>query len=189
MEDTGQLTPSMWIETHGDHLYRFALSRLRDADAAEEVVQETLVTAWRKRDQFAGRGSERAWLLGILKRKIVDAIRQRNRTSSVVGEDGEDLLDQMFDPRGNWRDDWKRVSSLPSGQLERREFWQIFQNCLRQLPTRQADVFILREMDDETTEEICKDLGITPSNVWVLLYRARVRLAECMKRRWRQEQG
>jgi RNA polymerase sigma-70 factor (ECF subfamily) len=160
---------------------------LRGEEAAEEVVQQTFLAGLQHIQQFAGRGSERAWLLGILKRKIVDFIRQRNRTNSLSTDEGSDAAEAFFDGKGKWKPEVKSTLGCRLDSLERKEFWQILRMCLDGLPTRQADVFVLREMDDRTTEEICKDLQITASNLWVLLYRARLRLSNCMKSRWQQE--
>ena len=183
------LNPTAWVDEHGDYLYRFALSRLRDPDSSEEVVQETLFAALRHVDQYAAKGSERAWLLGILRRKIVDCVRQRSRAATLdAGDEAEDFAESLFDQSGSWRSEWKQRGYQPIGALEREEFWQAFRQCLETVPQRQADVFVLREMEDQTTDEICKELSISPSNLWVLLYRARTRLSECLKNRWQKEE-
>lgn len=183
------LNPAAWVDQYGDYLFRYALSRLRDADAAEEVVQETFVAALRHVNQYEAKGSERAWLLGILKRKIIDLIRARNRTTSLATEDSNDPSEALFDRQGNWRDRTRSAVNQPLDSLEREDFWHVLRGCLETLPARQADVFTLREMDDQTTEEICKELEITASNLWVLLYRARLQLSNCMKSRWQQDLG
>ncbi|MBI2478402.1 MAG: sigma-70 family RNA polymerase sigma factor [Planctomycetia bacterium] len=183
------LTPTTWVDQYGDYLFRYAISRLRDGDAAEEAVQETFVAALRHVDQYEAKGSERAWLLGILKRKIIDLVRARNRTTSLADEDSNDPAEALFDRSGNWHKNIRSAGYAPLDSLEREEFWRILRGCLEGLPRRQADVFVLREMDDQDTEEICKELEITPSNLWVILYRARLQLSHCMKSRWQQDQA
>ncbi len=174
--------PAEWVDRHGDTLYRFAYSRLRDPDAAEEVVQETFVAALRARDQYSGKGSQGAWLLGICKRKVVDHIRRRNRPDAGAGGVlGPDPSATMFDAKGNWRFDPRVIKGRPESALEREEFWQAFRGCLKRLSQRQADVFTLRELDDLESDEICKELEISASNLWVLLHRARLGLMGCMK--------
>ena len=176
------LNPSAWMERHADYLYRYALSRLRDAESAEEVVQETFLAGLRAKDQYGGKGTERAWLLGILKRKIVDLVRRKSRTSSLDFDDtAEDPGEVLFDQKGHWRADPRFFGSSPHELLERDEFWQAFRNCLAALPQRQADVFSFREMDGISSQEICKDLDISASNLWVLLHRARLGLSRCLK--------
>jgi RNA polymerase sigma-70 factor (TIGR02943 family) len=185
--ENGELDPNVWVDEYGNYLYRYAVSRLRDGEAAEEVVQETFVSALRHVEQYEGRGSERAWLLGILKRKIIDFIRARNRTSSLTGDDSLDPSEALFDHTGSWKSEIRSRGFEPQNSLEREDFWRILQGCLKALPQRQADVFTLREMDDQKTAEICKELEISTSNLWVLLYRARMQLSFCMKSRWLQE--
>ncbi len=181
------LEPASWVDQHGDYLYRYALSRLRNGDAAEEVVQDSFLSAFSHVKQFAGTGTERAWLLGIVKRKIIDYIRQRSRATNLLEDDAGDISEVLFDQKGNWKREALVPGDPPLDALERQEFWRILRNCLQTLPSRQADVFVLREMDDQSSDEICKDLEISASNLWVLLHRARLRLANCMKSRWQQE--
>jgi RNA polymerase sigma-70 factor (ECF subfamily) len=182
------LDPAGWLERHGDYLFRYAMSRLRGAEAAEEVVQETFVSALKAKSRYSGRGAERAWLLGILKRKIIDTIRARRRESARGGE--EDAFDPtavLFDETGHWRQHPKSFELGPEANLERAEFWAAFRACLGSIPVRQAELFSLRELDGLSTEEICKELAITPSNLWTLLHRARVALARCLKPRMEGE--
>ena len=181
------LDPTSWVDRFGDDLYRYALSRLRSSEAAEEIVQQTLVSAFEHLDQYAGKGSERGWLLGILKRKVIDFVRQRNRTMSLTDENGEDTLEAFFDAQGNWKPESKSALNHPLDSIERTEFWEILKACLRSLPNRQADAFVLREMEEQSTSDICKLLSISPSNLWVLLHRARLRLSQCLSTRWHQE--
>ncbi len=179
---SSSLDPATWVESYGDSLYRYALSRLRNAEAAEEVVQDTFVAALAAVDQFSGKGAEGAWLLGILKRKIVDFVRARNRNTSAT--DDEDPTNLLFDEKGNWRSDPRIFGTQPEALLQRAEFWQILRQCLSGLSQRQADVFTLREMEGISSETICKELDLSSSNLWVLLHRARLRLSACMKSNW-----
>lgn len=177
-----QLDPSQWVDAYGDYLYRYARSRLRDPEASEEVVQETFVAGLKGSAQYAGRGSERAWLLGILKRKIIDHVRRRNR--AAIGGDrefGDDFAEQLFDQTGQWKHDPRIFGENPAAALESSDFYRILQHCLDALPKGQADAFTLREVEGEKSADVCHVLGITSSNLWVLLHRARLRLAACMK--------
>lgn len=177
-----KVDPTTWVDRYGDMLFRYALSRLRDPDAAEEVVQETFVAALKAQAQYTGAGEEGAWLLVICKRKIIDTIRRRHRPdASYGGSEDTDPWVECFDAEGNWRFDPRLTKDRPEASLEREEFWQALRKCLRGLPPRQADVFTLREIDDMAGHDICKQLGISASNLWVLLHRARLHLMRCMK--------
>ena len=189
MDDQKQLGsprsgPSTWVELYGDFLYRYAFSRLRDGDAAEEAVQETMVSALKNVDQFAGRGSEQAWLLGILKRKILDFFRRRSRNPINLNEESPDISEMLFDENGSWKKEIRSAIRQSLDSLDRQDFWQILKTCMKTLPVRQADVFTLRAMDERTAEDICKELEITSTNYWVILHRARLQLSSCMSQRW-----
>ncbi len=181
--------PATWVENHGDFLYRFALSRLRDPESAEEVVQEAMFSALKSVDQFAGRGSERAWLLGILKLKIIDVYRKRKRDPIHTDEESAGLNEILFDEKGMWKKEVRSAMRTSLDSLDRVDFWKILKGCLQLLPDRQAEVFSLRVMDEEESEFICKELEITSNNYWVLLHRARLQLSSCMKQRWFEEAG
>jgi len=182
--DDKKLDPARWVEDHGDYLYRYAVSRLRNSEASEEVVQETFVAALKHVNQYQAKGTERAWLLGILKRKIIDFIRNRCRTISLSDEKINDIPDSFFDQSGSWSKDIRSAGYTPLCSLERSDFWRILRGCLKKLPSRQADVFVLREMEDQSTDMICNELEISASNLWVLLHRARLQLSNCMKVSW-----
>ncbi len=186
MSTSQQLSsPEQWVDEHGDALYRFALSRLQNPSAAEDVVQETFLAALKARKQFSGRSPERTWLIGILKHKIVDLVRKESRERPA--EEIDDLpsdADLLFDPAGRWRTGPLEWQVHPEKILERKEFRAVLQRCLSNLPKRLRDAFFLREMEDQSSEEICKVLAITPTNLWVVLYRARTRLQNCLNKNW-----
>lgn len=177
-----RLDPAQWLEAYGDYLYQYAFKRLRSAEAAEEVVQDTFFAALRSRDQYSGAGAERAWLLGILKRKVIDVFRARSRVKTVsVEEQNVDITELLFSQNGHWKVRGQGQVPTPDRASQNAELWAAFEACLEVLPRRQADVFAMREVDGLKSEEICKELDITPSNLWVLLHRARLSLANCLK--------
>lgn len=179
--------PQQWLGLYGDYLYRFALLRTREATVAEELVQETFLAALQAKDRFAGRSAERSWLTGILKHKIVDHFRKGSReipTDDMERVVAGDDADGTFDRDGHWKLDQTAPLDWPDhpgGVLERKQFWDALARCLGKLPPRMAQVFTLREVDDVSTEELCGRLGITSSNLWVLLHRARKQLRQCLE--------
>ncbi len=180
-----RIGPELWVDEYGDYLFRYAYSRLRDSNLAEEVVQETFLAGIRNHAQFKATGSERGWLLAILKRKIIDSVRKRARHEVVVStEEQNDPSEIMFDANGNWRAQALKWDWLPERNMESSELLQIVQGCLSNLPSSQADVFVLSVMEEMSTPEICKSLEITPSNYWVRLHRARLGLAKCVGAKW-----
>ena len=175
--------PEHWLDEHGGALYRYALLRVRDPHTAEELVQETLLAALQARERFAGVASVRTWLIGILKHKILDQIRREAREAPLDADPDADPVENSFVADGHWRasiSDW----GDPHRIVENGQFWTILQYCLDRLPKRLARLFVLREVMEEGTEEICKDLAITPTNLWTMLYRARMGLRQCLDRNW-----
>ncbi len=173
------------IEGQRDYLLRFATLQLRDSHAAEDVVQETLLAALTGAASFAGRSNLRTWLTGILKHKIVDAIRRSSREPARPDDELESLseFDPLFDERGHWRDRPSPWDS-PEGALEQKEFFAVLEGCLEGLPAKTARAFMMREHLGLETGAICKELDITPTHCWVLLYRARMALRQCLATRW-----
>jgi RNA polymerase sigma-70 factor, ECF subfamily len=177
--------PEGWLAEHGDALYRHAYFRLRDAMACEDLVQETLLAAMKGRGRFAGRSSERTWLISILKNKIIDFLRKQAREQSLEqGDLGDDELEGMlFKADGHWR---RPPSSWgdPEEVFDQQVFWQAFNRCLEELPVRHAQAFTLCEMDGVGGAEASKVLGVSTTNIWVILHRARLRLKECLEMNW-----
>ncbi len=181
--------PEGWVDRHGDCLYRYALLRLRSPDLAADAVQETFLDALRGRAAFAGRSTERTWLVGILRHKILDQFRKAGRAASRAeppgraGEAGPGAVDD-FDRRGGWAIAPAAWRGEPSRDLESREFWDAFGSCLAKLPKGVADAFFLREIDDLDADEVRAILGITPANLWTRLHRARSLLRGCLESNW-----
>lgn len=179
------LEPDRWVERHGDCLYRYALLRLRKADSAAEVVQDTFLAALRSRDHFTGRSSERTWLMGILKHKLLDYLRARKRPPADAGADTDaDVLDEFFNARGLWKVKSTSWGSDPAQALENREFREVLEGCLQRLPGALAEAFFSREMDGLSSEEICTAMEISPTNLWARLHRARLLLRRCLELKW-----
>jgi len=185
--------PAAWLTEHGDYLYRYALLQLRDDAAAEDAVQETLLAALGAWERFSGQSTVRTWLTGILKHKILDIFRKRSKepqftTSSDDPEADLALLEKsLFDANGHWLQA-PSAWNEPESNFARQRFWQIFLACLAQLAPAHAQAFQMRELDGLSTEQICKDMNISSTNCWVMLYRARLGLQQCLEQRWGDRQ-
>ena len=182
--------PESWVDEYGDFLYRFALSRVKEASIAEDLVQETFLAALSARKNFRGRSSVRTWLIAILKHKIVDHIRKkvREKTSDKVESISDatlnDPIDASFDNVGEWQTRPAKWTINPNKLYEQKEFIDILYRCLGELQERQAKAFMMREIEGLTTDEICKVLKISATNSWVMLYRARMWLRQCLESKW-----
>lgn len=177
--------PETWIDQHGDVLYRYALARLRDPGAAEEVVQESLVAALQARADFRGEAAERTWLVGILRHKLADHLRRRCRDQPLPADaEGDAVVDHLFAPDGHWRSAPRPWGDDPATLSENREFWAVFARCQAALPARQAALFTMRTLEDADPEVLCQEFGVSATNLWVLLHRARTRLRACLEEHW-----
>ncbi|TCV85169.1 sigma-70 family RNA polymerase sigma factor [Sulfurirhabdus autotrophica] len=187
--DNPLLSPERWLTEYGDYLFRYAMLQLRDEHLAEDVVQETLLAALECHQNFSGNASEKTWLVGILKHKVVDLIRKKVREPTQENLDEQmdhaqnDAIDAMFDDRGHWvtpPQDWGN----PEKMMEQKRFWEIFTECMKRLPPQLALLYSLREISGMATDEICKDMNISPTNSWVMLHRARLGLKQCFEINW-----
>jgi RNA polymerase sigma-70 factor (ECF subfamily) len=181
-DDSGAL-PETWLQTHGRALHRYALASLRDRQQADDAVQETLLAALAAPVPRDAQGSAGAWLMGILKHKVADQLRRRGREVRLRGPDESAPDERASDEdgiAGVWPEhliDWRG----PEHAAERGERIAELQYCLDQLPERMAELFWQREVMGEDSASVCEALGISTSNLWTMLHRARTRLRHCLE--------
>jgi len=171
------------VDEHGDALFAYAVGRVGDRAAAEDLVQETFVAALRGFGRFRGESQSRTWLIGILRHKVLDHHR-RSRREHRVDDEANPGLDHVFDARGSWRQPPGRWPASPEDALDRREFREVLDRCVEGLPGRQAQAFAMKDMDEMASTEVCAVLEVSPNNLWVLLHRARTRLRRCLETHW-----
>ena len=181
------LNPDRWVEDHGDYLFGLARFRVRNESAAEDLVQETLLSAYRARERFEGRSGERTWLTAILKNKIRDYFRKKGRevpVSELMPDDPSpaDLFDRVNHVNAEHApEDW---GTDPVRSADRSDLRKTLQKCLNGLPDRSAEVFLASEVEGESTDEIANRFGITRNHLWVLMHRTRLMLRQCLERNW-----
>lgn len=173
------------IEALRPALLKYARLQLRNDAWAEDAVSETLLAALEKPQSFSGNSQLKTWLIGILKHKLVDQIRKncREMSTTASSDDAEDLDDLLFASDGHWREmqhDWGN----PEDVLRQVDFMKVLEACVEKLPGQQGRLFMMREWLELESDEICKELAITPTNLWVMLHRARLRLKECLQAGW-----
>lgn len=173
--------PGLWVEAHGDAMYRYALLRLGSPDLAEEAVQEAMVSALKALETFQGRSSERTWLIGILRHKVLDVIRSRRRERDGAAEMARllETRDAAFRDDGRWAQ--RVASSSLGGSAERAELRQALLDRIGRLPPAMREAFCLRELDGLDSAVVCEIMGISPTNLWTLIHRAKVRLREALE--------
>jgi len=185
MSDKELANPEEWLSEHGDYLFQYAFVRLRNRAAAEDAVQETFLAAIKALDRYDGTTPVRYWLRGILRHKIVDYIRKASREIAMDDEEGKEILESFkfkaFRIAEQHPPPWKFD---PGHAYEQKEFWEVFYSCMSKLKEQTGLAFTLRELEGFSTEDICKELGITPNNLWVVLHRARTQLKSCLEANW-----
>ncbi|CAN7189513.1 MULTISPECIES: sigma-70 family RNA polymerase sigma factor [Duganella] len=167
-------------------LVRFAQLQIRNQALAEDAVQDALIAVLEKPERFAGQSSLRTYVTGILKYKIIDCLRASSRERQIDTHDDQsedDAIDALFIADGHTREQ-PMAWGDPDATLEQKDFFKVLEICLEKLPAKTARIFMMREWLELETDEICKELAITTSNAWVLLYRARMRLRECLDLNW-----
>ena len=178
------LHPDTWVDQYADYLFNYAVTRVSDAEIAKDLVQETFLAGLKSAKNYKGEAAERTWLIAILKRKVIDHYRKINSKkgkaevrmtyNSNIDSDGDWLEEQVADP----------FSLLENDEIENEELGLAIQNCIDKLPKKQAQVFKMKTIQGISTEDICNELRINPSNLWVMIHRSRTALMDCLNQNW-----
>lgn len=187
--DNISLNPHLWVKNYADYLYSYAITRLNEDERARDLVQETFLAALEKIEKFEGRSTEKTWLTSILKNKIIDVYRKK---SSGLGKPADVLTaeyeqEEFFNAdNGHWKEEHQPATFGIEQQdnLEKKEFQQILQQCMKKLPALWSSVFTMKHMDEESTEYICTELKVSSANFWVIIHRTKLNLRACLQKNW-----
>ncbi|SOC80707.1 RNA polymerase sigma-70 factor, ECF subfamily [Salinimicrobium sediminis] len=181
--EENQLDPEKWVDRYSDYLFNYTIVRVNDREVANDIISETFLAGLNSMKNFKGEASERTWLISILKRKIIDHYRKSN---SNKGQAEVKMNFPDSDNEGDWLEE--RVADLSDmtaeDQMENRELGLAILDCLDQLNEKQAKIFKMKTIDGLDTETICNEFNISPSNLWVIIHRARTSLAKCLEKNW-----
>lgn len=178
------VSPNNWIKNYADYLFSYAVSKVNDHDLANDLVQETFLAGIKSVKNFKGESSERTWLIAILKRKIIDHYR---RINSIKGKAEVRMgFYSDKDSKYNWIEEkapqsWVYTSDK---EIENTELANQLNACIDNLPKKQAVAFKMKNIKDFESEAICNELGISTTNLWVMMHRARTQLQKCMEKNW-----
>lgn len=178
-----KLFPETWIDRYSDYLYNFAIVRVNNHEVAQDLISETFLAGLKSKANFKGEASERTWLIAILKRKIIDHYR---KTNSRKGKAEVRMSYSNQDSEGDWLEEQVRdpFDKTAEDLMENEELGMVILNCLEKLNDKQAMIFKMKTIDGFDTEAICNEYNITPSNLWVILHRARKSMADCLENNW-----
>ena len=188
-----KLNPEKWVDNYSDYLFAFAVTKINDISLVEDLIQDTLFSAFKNQASFKGNSSEKTWLTSILKNKIIDHFRKSSSQNEKVildnyweisGDDSPFIKDGKF--KGHWTGTAsERILQFDVDRfIESDEFYKILNDCIAQLSSNHALIFRLKIIDGIDRKQICKDLNISSSNFWVIIHRAKMQVRECISKRW-----
>jgi RNA polymerase sigma-70 factor (TIGR02943 family) len=184
MQENRIFLPEKWVDNYANELYRFAIVRVKDVGFAEDIVQETFLSAWRAKETYNGIASEKNWLYAICKNKIIDHFRKQASGAAIIVGAEEGLY---FDKAEHWKsgDTTPKEWGIDyNKKVEAKEFYTALENCKKKLKDLQQHVFIMRFMEDMDATYICEMLNITTANYWVLIHRCKLHLRNCLEKNW-----
>lgn len=181
-----------WVSLYSDDLFRWSFYKTNNKETAEDLVQETFLAAVKSLDKFQGNSQPKTWLFSIMNNKIIDFHRKKfreaviNPSSINERQDGINVMENFFDSEGNWNPDtmpstWKEMEG---NLLDNMEFKEVLQHCLQRLPENWFSAIQFKYLEKKDGKEICKELGITSSNYWQILHRAKLQLRICLEKNW-----
>lgn len=178
-----KLDPTKWVDKYSDYLFNYTIVRVNDRELANDIISETFLAGLKSMKNFKGEATERTWLISILKRKIIDYYR---RINSNKGKAEVRIHYSDEDNEGDWLEEQAadRFELNAEDQMENEELGLAIMECMNQLNEKQARIFKMKTIEGFDTETICNEFDITPSNLWVIIHRARVTLAECLEKNW-----
>lgn len=192
-QDTSKHTKiQKWVSVYGDDLYRWALHKTSDKEAAEDLVQETFLAAFKSIDNFQGKSQPKTWLFAIMNNKIMDYHRKKFREATIhqsqlnQQQDGADILETFFNNAGSWKTENSPANwqEMDGHLLDNVDFQEVMGNCMKKLPEIWFSAIQLKYLEEKKGKVICQELGITPSNFWQILHRAKIQLRACIEKNW-----
>lgn len=169
-----------WIKNYSDTFFDYISKRIKDKTAAKDILQETFIAAWKNSAGFKNESSEKTWLFSILKNKLIDYYRAQGRLKTDLRDDN-----YYFDDADHWTEsaspkNWEDAAA----SLNKKEFYLILDHCKTKLTPVQLSAFIMKYFDEYEPQYICKVLGITTSNYWVIIHRCKLQLRHCLEKNW-----
>jgi RNA polymerase sigma-70 factor (TIGR02943 family) len=186
---TETIDPSTWVDLYADYLYRRALLLVDRPEIAEELVQDTFLSAVQNIDSFKGDSTVKTWLTTILRNKSIDYLRKNLKREVLTdfSEQDPDSDNPDFNKWGIWKDyeqKWGVWSVDAYSSLESKGLREAIEACLKKLPNIQRTIIKLRIFEGLSMEEICNEMALQPSNLSVILFRARLALRTCLDKNW-----
>ena len=172
------------VRRYQEQMLRLAAGFVPSRAVAEEVVQDTWLAVLRGLDAFEGRSSLKTWLFSILVNQARTTGTREHR--SVPVPDPEPAVDPArFDPTGSWAEPPEHWIEAAEGRVEAGKVADRLRALMDDLPARQREVVLLRDVEELSSEEVCSVLAISDGNQRVLLHRGRSRLRQLFEDEFR----
>ena len=191
---TNILHPDKWVHLYGDYLFSLAAMKTGNNELAEDLVQETFLSAIKAKETFRGNSTEKTWLTAILKNKIIDHYRKKDilkNADDYLADTQQGFHNSFFSSAQNDFGHWTKEASpqewaneTADASVNYKEFFRIVRSCIDKMPSRFVPVFLSRFIDEEDAEVICKEFNISTSNYWVIIHRAKVLMRSCLEKNW-----
>lgn len=180
---TNLIDPTKWVDKYSNYLFNYTIVRVNDREVANDIISETFLAGLKSMKNFKGEATERTWLISILKRKIIDYYRKIN---SRKGRAEVKINYSDESNEGDWLEEMApdRFDKTAEDNMENEELGLAILDCMENLTEKQARIFKMKTIEGFETEAICNEFDITPSNLWVIIHRARTTLAECLEKNW-----
>ncbi len=171
-----------WVNLYTSDLYAFTLVKVGQKEIAEDLVQETFLSAYQSYQKFEGKSAPKTWLFSILKHKIADHFRSKYKKSI---EPSSSLTRNYFDENDRWKEEckpvkWPGEKDLPDDP----EFKKALNHCMDMLPQKWSSVVRLKFLEEHDSPSVCSTLEITSSNFWQIIHRAKLQLRNCLEIKW-----
>ncbi len=172
-----------WVESFSGELYSWALYKVSDHEMAKDLVQDTFLAASEKIEGFHGNSSPKTWLYAILNNKIIDVYRKKLKQPVKLDDR---IFAEFFDEGERWKagripHDWHEEENH---LLDNNDFLAVLKDCLDELPDKWNACVQLKFVENKKGEDICQEIGITPSNFWQIIHRAKLQLRDCIEVNW-----
>jgi RNA polymerase sigma-70 factor (TIGR02943 family) len=173
-----------WVQLFTHSLYAWACYKVSDKTTAEDLVQETFLSAYQSLGNFRSESSPKTWLFSILNHKIVDHLRKKMK--DPMRNEGSIGLENYFDRWEAWNKEARPQEWTATEQelLDNPEFRNALQQCMQRLPGKWGAAVQLKYLEEKEGTAICQDLEISPSNFWQILHRAKLQLRKCLELHW-----
>ncbi len=171
-----------WVKIYTKDLFSYTIYKVGQKEIAEDIVQETFLSAHKSFANFQNKSSAKTWLFSILKHKIADHFRLKYKSNT---EPSSDIIENFFDENQRWKPEYRpKPWTEDNHLLNDPAFSKTLSDCLKALPDKWSSAVQLKYLEETDSKEICSQLEITTANFWQIIHRAKLQLRNCLDVKW-----